>query len=113
MLRQKWGSLVCPSCGTLVGVNDQRCLTCGRWNPGMWGFGPLLTKLGRDMGFTSFVMGACIVMYMASVAIDFRGISNGGLFGFLSPSDASLTLLGWSGPIPVLYNKRWWSVLTA
>src|SRR5262245_64254798 len=47
MLRQRWGSVVCPSCGTLVGVLDERCLTCGRWNPGMWGFGPFLTRLGR------------------------------------------------------------------
>ena len=113
MLRQKWGSLVCPSCGTLVGVNDKRCLTCGRWNPGMWGFGPLVTKLGRDMGFTPFVMGACIVIFVVSLLIDTKGVRIGGLTSFLSPSDESLALLGWSGPFPVLYYGRWWSVLTA
>ena len=113
MLRQKWGSLVCPSCGTLVGVGDKRCLTCGRWNPGMWGFGPLLTKLGRDMGFTSFVMGACIVMYIVSLAIDFRGLSMNGLFNFLSPSGESLFLFGASGTYPVFGFGRWWTVLTA
>src|SRR5437899_9613360 len=44
---------VCPSCGNLVGVNDERCFTCGRWNPGLWGFAPLLKRLGRDLGFRS------------------------------------------------------------
>jgi rhomboid protease GluP len=112
MLRQKWGSLVCPSCGTLVGVNDPRCLTCGRWNPGMWGFGPLFTRLGRDMGFVPFVMGACILLYGASLFADRNGIGIGGL-SFLSPSGPSLFLFGASGSVPVFGYGRWWTVLTA
>jgi rhomboid protease GluP len=112
MLRQKWGSLVCPSCGTLVGVNDQRCLTCGRWNPGMWGFGPLFTRLGRDMGFVPFVMVACIVLYGASLLADPKGIGLAGL-NFLSPSGESLFLFGASGTVPVFGYGRWWTVLTA
>jgi len=79
----------------------------------MWGFGPLVTKLGRDMGFTPFVMGACIVIFVVSLLIDTKGVRIGGLTSFLSPSDESLALLGWSGPFPVLYYGRWWSVLTA
>jgi len=114
MLRQKWGSLVCPSCGTLVGVNDSRCLTCGRWNPGLWGFGPLFTRLGRDMGFIPFVMGACIVLYLASLLADTSGMRMGlGLFSFGSPSSASLFLFGASGSLPVFGYGRWWTVLTA
>jgi rhomboid protease GluP len=113
MLRQKLGSLVCPSCGTLVGVNDERCYNCGRWKPGMWGFGPLLTKLGRDSGFTPFVMGACIVMYAATILADTRGLQFGGLLSFLSPSLPSLFLFGASGPVPVFGFGRWWTVLTA
>jgi len=113
MLRQKWGSLVCPSCGTLVGVNEERCYNCGRWKPGMWGFGPLLTKLGRDSGFTPFVMGACIVMYAATILADARGLGLGGLLTFLSPSLPSLFLFGASGPVPVFGFGRWWTVLTA
>ena len=67
MLRQKWGSLVCPSCGTLVGVNDQRCLTCGRWNPGMWGFAPILRQLGADLGFVPLVITGSVVLYVLSL----------------------------------------------
>ncbi len=38
--RQTTGSVVCSSCGRLVGVNDETCYNCGRRNPGLWGFGP-------------------------------------------------------------------------
>ena len=31
--RQRTGSVVCPSCGNLVGVNDERCYNCGRMKP--------------------------------------------------------------------------------
>ena len=89
MLRQKWGSIVCPSCGNLVGVNDDKCFTCGRWNPGMWGFAPVLNRLGRDLGFTQFVMWSCIILYAFTLATNVGGVSNGGL-NFLSPSIESL-----------------------
>src|SRR5215831_11655546 len=61
--RQTTGSVVCASCGYLVGVNDEKCYHCGRRNPGLWGFGPLLRRLGTDMGFVPFVMGACAILY--------------------------------------------------
>ncbi len=113
MLRQKWGSVVCPSCGTLVGINDERCLTCGRWNPGLWGFAPLLNKWGRDLGFTRFVMGTCGILYFLCIVIDPKGVSTAGLFSFLSPSIKSLFLFGASGRLPVLGFGRWWTVLSA
>ena len=49
--RQTTGSVVCASCGSLVGVNDDTCYTCGRRNPGLWGFGPMLRAFGNDLGF--------------------------------------------------------------
>ena len=45
--RRTSGSVVCPSCGSLVGVRDDKCYNCGRSNPGLWGFAPLLRQLGR------------------------------------------------------------------
>ena len=61
--RQRTGSVVCTSCGVLVGVNDDRCYNCGRRNPGLWGFAPLLRSLGGDLGFVPLVIGACIILY--------------------------------------------------
>src|ERR1041385_690970 len=113
MLRQKWGSVVCPGCRNLVGVQDERCLNCGRWNPGLWGFAPLLSRLGRDLGFTQFVMGGCGVLYVLSVIIDPQGLQTSPSLNFLSPSVPALFLLGASGAGPVFGYGRWWTVLTA
>lgn len=113
MLRQKWGSVICPSCGNLVGVNDEKCFTCGRWNPGLWGFAPALSRLGRDLGFTTFVIGACGVLYALMLFADPSGINEGGLLNFLSPSRRALFIFGESGAIPVFAAGRWWTVLTA
>jgi rhomboid protease GluP len=78
----------------------------------MWGFGPLFTRLGRDMGFVPFVMGACIVLYGVTLIADRNGVGFGGL-GFLSPSSESVFLFGASGSIPMFSYGRWWTVLTA
>ena len=68
MLRRRTtGSVVCPSCGSLVGVRDDRCYTCGRANPGMWGFAPLLRQLGNDFGFVPFVLGASATVYVLTL----------------------------------------------
>ena len=113
MLRQKWGSVVCPSCRNLVGVNDRQCLNCGRRNPGLWGFAPLLNRFGRDLGLTQFVIGACISLYALMLLADPTSINTGGVLNFLSPSPRSLFLFGESGRIPVFRAGRWWTVLTA
>jgi rhomboid protease GluP len=112
VLRQKWGSVVCPGCKNLVGVQDERCLNCGRWNPGLWGFAPLLNKFGRDLGFTQFVMWSCIALYVVTLLIG--GIGRGGGFlNFLSPTAQALFIFGASGGTPVFGYGRWWTVLTA
>src|SRR6185436_1613180 len=67
--RQKTGSVVCPSCGSLVGVNDEQCYTCGRRNPGLWGFAPLLRRLGNDFGFVPLVTYGCSALYVAGLVV--------------------------------------------
>lgn len=113
LARQTTGSVVCPSCGRLVAVDAQRCVHCGRWNPGFWGYGRLLQRLGDDFGFVNLVTGACIVLYVLSLLGDLDGIGGAGPFGFLAPSGESLVELGASGMIPVFGFGRWWSVLSA
>src|SRR6186997_2979922 len=61
--RQRTGSVICSSCGVLVGVDDDSCYNCGRRNPGLWGYAPALRSLGQDLGFVPFVTGLCIVAY--------------------------------------------------
>jgi rhomboid protease GluP len=113
VLRKRTGSVLCPSCGKLVGVNDERCLSCGRRNPGMWGLTPALRRLGRDLGFSAIVTVSCGLLYLLSLVLDPGGIGRGGLLTALSPSTKAVFLLGASGAIPVFDMGRWWTVLSA
>jgi len=110
--RQRSGSVVCPSCGRLVGVNDERCFNCGRPNPGLWGYAGALRRLGADFGFTGVVIGACGVLYVVALLLGMAPVVRGPL-SLLSPSTRSLFLLGASGSIPVFELGRWWTVLSA
>lgn len=111
--RQRTGSVVCPSCGNLVGVNDERCFTCGRWNPGLWGFTPMLRRFGADFGFAQSVTVVCVVLYVLTLLVSGPNIQTRGLFGFLAPGQGALFLFGASGAIPVFGANRWWTVLSA
>jgi rhomboid protease GluP len=121
MFRQKTGSVVCASCGSLVGVNDDKCYNCGRRNPGLWGFGPVLRRFGNDLGFVSLVVYGCITMYFLSLVLTILtgenimggGAGFGAIFGLLGPSWFAALILGGSGAQAVFTYGRWWSVLTA
>lgn len=106
--RKTEGSVICTSCGVLVGVNDSTCYNCGRRNPGLWGFGPALRSLGNDLGFVPIVTGGTIILYVLSLIL-----SRDGIQVMLSPSTAILYLLGASGATPVVGYGRWWTLLTA
>ena len=111
--RQRTGSVVCTSCGSLVGVNDERCYTCGRRNPGLWGFALAVRSLGSDLGFVTFVLGACIVLYVTTLVMSGTGIGMNGLMSLLAPATPSLFLFGASGALPVFVYGRWWTVASA
>lgn len=111
--RQRSGSVVCPSCGRLVGVNDAACLNCGRRNPGMFGFGPLLRRLGHDFGATSIIFWGCIGLYVLSLLIDLDSVRSGGPMSMLGPSGTALYALGASGAGPVVLDGRWWTLFSA
>ncbi len=111
--RQRTGSVLCTSCGVLVGVGEATCYNCGRRNPGLWGFAPALRALGHDMGFVPFVIGTCIVVYGLSLLASQGNIGMRGLFGFFAPSLPANFALGASGAVPVFVYGRWWTVLSA
>ena len=111
--RQTTGSVLCTSCGVLVGVGDNRCYNCGRLNPGLWGFAPLLRSLGRDMGFVPFVIGTCAVVYVLTLLASGGNIGVRGALSFLSPNLEASFLFGASGSVPIFEFGRWWTVLSA
>ncbi len=110
--RQTSGSVVCPNCGRLVGVRDAKCFSCGRGNPSLWGWAPLLSRFGRDFGFTQLVVGGCVAMYLLTLVYAPSQIRMNGLM-FLAPGQDPLFLFGMSGAMPVFGAGRWWTVLSA
>ena len=111
--RQRTGSVICTSCGVLVGVNDDKCYNCGRRNPGLWGFAPLLRSLGRDLGFVPFVIGTCVVVYVLTLVASRGNIEPGRHVLVPRPNRR--------GAVPVRRQRRgsgvrsgrWWTVLSA
>jgi rhomboid protease GluP len=108
---------VCASCGSLVGVNDDKCYICGRRNPGLWGFGPVLRTFGNDLGFVSLVLYGCLTLYFASLLVTmmFGGniVGSGNPLSILSPTPEVLFALGGSGAVPVFLAGHWWTILSA
>jgi len=114
--RQTTGSVVCASCRSLVGVNDPQCYSCGRRNPGLWGFAPLLRRLGNDLGFVPMVVYGCSALYLLSLLLtvkDGGNLMGGGALSILSPGQLATLRLGVSGAVPVFSLGMWWTVLSA
>lgn len=113
--RQRTGSVVCRSCGRLVGVQDTACYSCGARYPALFGYAPLIRRLGADdFGFTKLTIGACVALYLAALLLDPSAVLEArGFLGFLAPSAESSFALGAAGRIPVLVYDRWWTVLSA
>lgn len=112
--RKTSGSVVCPSCGSLVGVKDDKCYNCGRANPGMWGFAPILRQLGNDLGFVPMVLAVSVALYALSLIMS-GGPELGNLnpLSFLSPGRLTMFRLGAAGAFAVVDQGRWWTVLSA
>lgn len=113
--RKRSGAVVCRSCGRLVGAAETLCPNCGARFPALFGYAPLLRRLGQDLGFSELVITACAVLFAATLLADPTGIQGlgGGVFRILSPSSESLQRFGASGAWPVLGAGRWWTVLSA
>lgn len=111
--RQTQGSVVCPSCGRLVGVGQETCHHCGRRNPGLWGFAAVLRRLDLDEFATQLIVWGCVSLYVLSLVLQPAAIRFDGLLGLLSPGREALFRLGASGALPVVAAGRWWTVLSA
>jgi hypothetical protein len=92
--RQRTGSVLCTSCGVLVGVNDASCYNCGRRNPASGAGRRRCARWAAILGFTPFIIGACVAIYVLSWAL-----SGAPFGGMLAPSRPVLNYLGMSGAI--------------
>jgi rhomboid protease GluP len=108
--RQKTGSVLCPSCGSLVGVNDETCLSCGRRRPGLFGFASLLRKTGDDMGFAALVPLVCGALLVASLMAS-KEMQMDNLLTLFAPDWYASLQFGGTGYVPFQLG-RWWTVLS-
>ena len=106
--------MICPSCGKLIGLDEPRCPFCGAWRPGLYGWSPVLQRFfGRRADLAGMIVGACVVLYVGSLALDPMAIFRfAGIFSILSPSSHALYLLGMTSG-PVMREGWWWTVITA
>jgi rhomboid protease GluP len=113
-MRQTSGSIVCPSCGKLIDVNEERCPFCGRWQPGMFGYATSLSHFAESLDPTAGITWFCILLYLIALALDPRAAlsSQGGIFEILSPSGRSLLMLGMTSGAAASHG-HWYTVLSA
>ena len=112
--RRTTGSVVCPSCGSLVGVRDDKCYTCGRSNPGLWGFGPVLRQIGADFGFAPLVVGTCVTLWVITLLMSgSRHPHRQHHVGIVAEHARSCSSSARAARSPVFGFGRWWTVLSA
>ena len=112
MFRQGSGSSLCYACGKLNRVDASVCFYCGRRNPGLWGFGPVVGLLVGGLDFAALVTAVTIAAYLASLALDPRAaLAPRGVFDLLAPGGRALNALGMAGAVP-WQDGRWWTILT-
>lgn len=105
---------MCPNCERLVSVNEAKCPFCGAWRPGMFGYGPALSRLlGGKLDLSNAITVFCVALFLLSLAIDPMAILHmGGIFDLLSPSGEALDRLGMTGGF-AMARGQWWTVATA
>jgi rhomboid protease GluP len=113
-MRQTQGSMICPRCGKLISVSEEKCPFCGAWNPSLYGYGPVLQKfIGRRLDLVAVIVGVCVVLYVTSLALRPGVILRPrGLFDILAPDSDALFLLGMTSG-PALSAHWYWTLLTA
>jgi rhomboid protease GluP len=95
-------------------MDESRCPHCGLRRPGSW-WNRFLGRRPKDVDqFVRTVIYANIAMFIFSLILNPNSISFSlNPFSFLSPSNASLFLLGATGKIPIEVYHRWWTLVSA
>ena len=79
--------MICPQCGKLIGVNEEKCPFCGAWRPGLFGYAPAIQRwFGRRLDLVALIVTSCVVLYVAALALQPGEIFRlHGFFSILSP----------------------------
>jgi len=115
MTTPRKNSQLCPNCRGLISRNEVICPYCGLKNPGSWWKNSGLLRLFRDPElFLKGLIGLNIAFFVLSLIIGLGDMGRGmSPFGFLSPDNRSLLLLGATGTMPIESLHRWWTLVSA
>ncbi len=113
-LKQK-SSLLCPGCRKLISRSEDNCPYCGLRKPGSWLKNNRLANSFADPEhLLQTILYVNIGMFVLSILLNpGRTNFNFNPFGFLSPSNQSLLLIGSTGTVPILQLHRWWTLVSA
>jgi len=106
--------MICPQCGKLIGVNEEKCPFCGAWRPGLFGYAPAIQRwFGRRLDLVALIVTSCVILYVAALVLQPEEIFQlHGFFSFLSPGSRALYQLGMTGGL-AWRQGWWWTLLTA
>ena len=113
-MRQKQGSMVCPHCNKLIGINEPECPFCGAWRPGLFGWTPALQRVvGQHLDLISLISITCVLLYTVALLLQPEAITDlRGVLSLLSPGSRALYQLGMTGGVAWQLGW-WWTLLTA
>jgi len=108
-------SQLCPNCRGLISRDEASCPYCGLNSPGSWWKNTGLLRLFHDpVLFLNGLTGLNIGLFVLSLILSPGGMAMGmSPFGFLSPDNRILLLLGATGTMPIETFHRWWSLVSA
>jgi rhomboid protease GluP len=108
-------SILCPNCRKLISNDEPACPYCGMVSPGSrWkrGFIGGFSLLGLDPAKAIIAVNAAFYLFSLLLNPGSLGMSANPMT-FLSPSDASIFLLGATGTLPIAAYGRWWTLISA
>lgn len=108
-------SILCPNCRKLISSAEPSCPYCGLKHPGLQNAAGFIRNLFLVSDPVKTIIYINVIFYILSLLLNPGAIlsESGSIFGFLSPSNDSLFLLGATGTIPVFQFHHPWSLISA
>lgn len=115
MQNQHKNSMLCPGCRKLISRGELRCPYCGMAKPSSWlKSNRIATAFSDPDQLVRSIIYANVGMFILSILINpGRSSMEFNPFGFLSPSNQSLLVLGSTGTVSILQMGRWWTLVAA